>query len=196
MSLYCVRPHLLPQNTPPLPSPHLYHPYVPPAITAVQQARCVGHGGVERFYPAPQRFPGPFGPHVSDRAVNSSARLHVMEAWQTDCCHWSRSVAASVNDLEGDLCACARVCGCMRSLPTSIFMIYFYRQYFLPILSVTIQHLFHSFSHTLSQHMHIDIPLQYSLLERHIGLTAIKLYCKYVQFTSTCTYTQDQQRWA
>ncbi len=56
-----------------------------------------------------QTFPDPFGPHVSKRAVNLSASLHVMETQQTDCCHCARSVEASVNDLKGDFSACARV---------------------------------------------------------------------------------------
>lgn len=89
----------------------------------------------------PQRFPGLFGPHVSDQAVNPSARLHMTEAWQTHCCHWSRSVAGSINDLEGDLegdlCACTRECGCVHLYLLSISSYSIFRLFFISLCSIS-----------------------------------------------------------
>ncbi|KAK5918054.1 hypothetical protein CgunFtcFv8_002853 [Champsocephalus gunnari] len=57
---------------------HLYYPpltFITPlchtAITAVQQARCVGHGGAERSYPAPLETPRP--------------RVHLVLMFQLQC---------------------------------------------------------------------------------------------------------------
>lgn len=69
------------------------------------KARCVGHRGAERSYPAP--------PWISRSIWSSCFRLgcqpQCQAAWQTSCCHWSRSVAARLNDFKGDLCPCVCV---------------------------------------------------------------------------------------
>lgn len=93
LALNCVRPQLLHQEytaiTPPSPpSPTL----CPPAVTAVQQARCVGHGGEERSYPATPDIPRSIrslcfqaGPHPQCQPPRDGDLADRLLSWLTLC---------------------------------------------------------------------------------------------------------------
>lgn len=114
MVLYRVRPHLL----------HREYTTITPPFTSITptSSRAAGQMcGTRRCREI-----------LSSLSRDSQVHLvHMFQSWlsipvpgrQTGCCHWSCSVADSGSDLKGVL---VHVCGCMHSLLTSTFIIYFH----------------------------------------------------------------------